>query len=254
MMWSDEQFEKLEEKERATTHEGIAIMLLLLSNTKDDLEKEIRSFYQKYGKDGVVTYQEARKWVSEKDHRRRITVLFLAIGGVFASALSKLSPKFSSFLQEVAKLEGNFFDVDVDPMELIYKKWGLDGLNWLDRLTEDVDLWKMYIWKDLKQSFLRKNHVDDVMKQVNKRFDTMQKVLDRLGITESTATGTMARREIFKKLGINKYRFYTRADERTCEQCGGLHGLIFPISAYEIGVTASPIHPRCRCWEVPVVD
>lgn len=253
-MYTDEQFEKLEEEERKITNEAILAMLLVLNNAKGDVEKELRSFYQQYGTDGVITYQEARQWVSHKDHTKRMTVLFLAISGIFTLALAKMSPKFEGFLTEVVKLEGDFFDTDIDPIELIYKKWGIDGLNWLDRLANDTDLWSRTIMNDLKQSFLRHDHIDDVMKQVSKRFDSMQKVLDKLGITESTATGTMARREIFKKLGIKKYRFYTRADERTCEQCGSLHGLIFPISAYEIGVTASPIHPRCRCWEVPVVD
>lgn len=253
-MWSDEQFEKLEEEERSHTNEAILAMYLVMNNAKGDIEKELQSFYQKYGKDGVVTYQEARKWVSEQDHRRRITVLYLAIGGILATSLIKLSPKFENFLQDIVKMESDFFDIDIDPFDVIYKKWGVDGLNWLDRLDDDVDLWTRVILNDIKKSLLRKDNLKDVMEQVNKRFDNIQRVLDRLGITESTAIGTMARREIFKELGINKYRFYTRADERTCEECGGLHGLVFPISAYEVGVTASPIHPRCRCWEVPVVD
>lgn len=63
-MWSDEQFEKLEEEERNHTNEAIIAMLLVIAMAKDDIEKELRNFYQKYGKDGVVTYQEARKWVS----------------------------------------------------------------------------------------------------------------------------------------------------------------------------------------------
>lgn len=183
-----------------------------------------------------------------------MTVLYLAISGIFTATLLKLSPKFENFLKDIVKMEGDFFDIDVDPLEVIYKKWGVDGLNWLDRLDDDVDLWARVILNDIKKSFLRKDNLEDVMKQVNKRFDNIERVLDRLGITESTAVGTEARREVFKKLGIKKYRFYTRADERTCEQCGSLHGLIFPISAYEVGVTASPIHPRCRCWEVPIVD
>lgn len=253
-MWSDEQFEKLEEEERNHTNEAIIAMLLVIAMAKDDIEKELRNFYQKYGKDGVVTYQEARKWVSEKDHRKRMTVLYLAISGIFTATLLKLSSKFENFLKDIVKMEGDFFDIDVDPLEIIYKKWGVDGLNWLDRLDDDVDLWARVILNDIKKSFLRKDNLEDVMKQVNKRFDNIERVLDRLGITESTAVGTEARREVFKKLGIKKYRFYTRADERTCEQCGSLHGLIFPISAYEVGVTASPIHPRCRCWEVPIVD
>lgn len=67
-MYTEEQFINLEQEERELTDEAIAIMLLILANIKGDLEKELQSFYQKYGKDGVVTYSEARKWVSEQDH------------------------------------------------------------------------------------------------------------------------------------------------------------------------------------------
>ena len=96
--------------------------------------------------------------------------------------------------------------------------------------------------------------IDEILGIINDRVKSMKKVLNNLGLTESTAIGSAARREIFKKLGITKYRFFTKADERTCETCGALHGLVFPISAYEIGVTASPAHPRCRCWEEPIVE
>ena len=73
-MYTDEQFEQLEQEELEITEEEIALMLLLLSATKSTVEKELRDFYSKYGKDGVVTYQEARKWISSADHRRRLTV------------------------------------------------------------------------------------------------------------------------------------------------------------------------------------
>ena len=96
--------------------------------------------------------------------------------------------------------------------------------------------------------------IDDVIKQLDKRFNSIEKVLDTLVLSESTAIGSMARRLAFRELGINKYQFFTRADERTCEVCGGMHGLTFPISAFEVGVTASPLHPRCRCWEIPIMD
>jgi SPP1 gp7 family putative phage head morphogenesis protein len=107
---------------------------------------------------------------------------------------------------------------------------------------------------DIKQSFLKRKSIDDVLLKLDKRFTSMEYVLTTLGLSESTAVGSMARQMIFQQLGISKYQFYTKADERTCETCGSMHGLIFPISAYEVGVTASPLHPRCRCWEVPIVD
>ena len=253
-MYTDEQFDQLEQEEHAITEEAIAALLLLLASIHSDLETAIREFYQKYGKDGVVTWNEARKWVSDQDHRRRLTILLLLVGTKFDSALESITPTFKKMLKEVALKESDFFGVEVDFDDLIEKAWGVDEATWLERLTDDIELWKANVGNDLKRSMLRRDQIDDVLEQLNKRFMSIERILERLGLTESTAFGSLTRRDIFKELGIKKYRFFTREDERTCEMCGSLHGLIFPMSAYLVGETASPIHPRCRCWEVPVTD
>lgn len=254
---TDNEYEALEQEELETTDEAIAVMLLLLSDTRRNLEKELRDFYSKYGKDGVVTYSEARKWVSETDHRRRLTALLLLLMGELDTALVNIKPHFESFLTKVINKETEFFGTKLtneDLEKILFVEWGSDDKNWLDRLIDDVELWKYNIGSDWKRSFLRRKHIDDVIKDLNERFDSIENIITKLGLTESTAIGSEARRAIFNELGIKKYRIYTKVDERRCETCGAMHGLIFPISAYEIGVTASPFHPRCRCWEVPIVD
>ena len=253
-MYTDEQFEKLEQEERTLTEEAIVALLLILSATRDNLEKELRSFYQKYGKDGVVTWQQVRKWVSEKDHRRRLTVLLMVLNDQFNELYDKLNPKFRSFLIGVIEKELAFFDVELDNKDVLLKEWGVDESNWDKRLQADIELWNARVASDLKRSFLRKDNIEEVIENLVDAFDSIEKVLKKLSMTESTAIGSIARREIFHLLGAKKYRFYAREDERTCETCGSLHGLIFPISSYEIGVNASPIHPWCRCWEVPIWD
>ena len=253
-MYTDEQFTKLEQEERELTNDAIAIMLLILANTKVNLEKELRTFYQKYGKDGVVTWREARKWVGEKDHRRRLNALILYLSGGFDSALSKLTPKFRDFLTEVVEKEMGFFNVDIDLEDILTTVWGVDEATWLKRLEDDLELWNVYLANDIKRSIMRRDNIDQVLKQLDKRFMSMENIIEKLAMTESTAVGSIARREIFKELGIKKYRYYAREDERTCEVCGSLHGLEFPISSYEVGVNASPIHPWCRCWEIPIMD
>lgn len=256
-MYTDEQFEKLEEEERELTLEAIAVMLLLLADTHSRLEKELRAFYQKYGKDGVVTYAQARKWVGVKDHRRRLNVLLSFITDEFNIAFVGLDPRFKAFLTEVVEKELGFFGITLtdEAVEKILKaKWGADELNWLTRLQKDCDLWSVNISKDVKQALLRRDDIETLVTKLDKRFKSINSVLETLGISESTAIGSIARKEVFKDLGVGEYQFYTRADERTCEICGGMHGLIFPMSAYEIGVTASPLHPRCRCWEVPILE
>lgn len=253
-MYTDEQFENLEQEERTLTEEAIIVMIALLTSTKNELEKEIRSLYQQYGRDGVITYAEMRKWVNGKDHRRRLTVLLLFLADRFGELRENLTPKFDTFLSAVVKKESNFFNVELDITDIITTPWGVDDDTWLARLMDDVELWNITVANDLKQSFIRHDNVEDVIEQLNKRFMSMERIIKRLAITESTAIGSIARRQIFKELGIKKYRFYAREDERTCEQCGSLHGLTFPMTAYEVGVTASPIHAHCRCWEVPIVE
>ena len=113
-MYTDEEFEQLEEEERSLTDEAIAILLLIMANTKGNLKKELRNFYQKYGKDGVVTYAEARKWISQQNHQRRLTSLTLIVGGAFASALNDLEKQFRSFLIDVIGKEETFFGIKIN--------------------------------------------------------------------------------------------------------------------------------------------
>lgn len=253
-MYTDEELEQLEEKEHSHAVETFALILLILSNLHSDLEKLISTFYRKYGKDGVVTYVNAHKWVGGKDHRKRINVLRGQITDLVDEVFSDFEDNMRSHLSFIVDTEGDWFDVDLDIDDILNTPWGIEDGTWLDNLYGYYDLWLPTINGDLKQSLLRRDTLDDILEALDKRFTSMEKVLWKMYTTQSTAVGSIARREVFKELGIKKYRFYAREDERTCEECGSLHGLTFPISAFEIGVTASPIHHHCRCWEVPIVD
>ena len=230
-MYTEEDFIALEQEERTLTDEAILAMLLILMSVKGELEDELRDFYQRYGKDGVVTYSEARKWVSEQDHRRRLTALTAAVGTAFTWALVDLEDQFRKFLTKVIGKESAFFDTKIDADKTLSRNWGADDSNWRDRLENDVLLWQIYIATDIKRGIHQRKNIAEVLTQLNKRFTSIESILKGLGITESTAIGSMARLEIFKELGVSKYQFFTNPDERRCETCGAMHGLIFPISA-----------------------
>lgn len=248
-IYNEEELARLEQEEHALTEDAIIEFFLAMGLTFSNLEKELRLFYQKYGTDGVVTYSEARKWISDRNHQRRLTWLLLLIGTSFSTLFGNLRATFTTLISDVVKKEFDFFGVALDEPKL---NWGADDLNWLDRLADNNTMWEAYVANDIKRSMLTKKNIDEVIELLDKRFFTMENVIKRLAITETTAVGSIARKAAFKELGITKYQYYAREDERTCEQCGALHGLIFPISAYEVGSTASPIHSNCRCWEVPI--
>ena len=242
----------MEQEERNYILESLAAMYTTLGDTKADLEKELRNFYQKYGKDGVVTYHEARKWVDEKDHTRRLTALLLLFSDSFSSTMTKLNKQFGVMIDGISDKELEFFKVTLDKTPDY--RWGYDNLDWSVRLSDNGKRWVNIICSDLKRSLHKQDTLEDVLKQLDNRFVSIDKSLKNLGMTESTAVGSIVRKECFKELGIKKYKFYTIPDERRCETCGAIHGKIFPISAYEVGVTASPIHGHCRCFEVPIYD
>lgn len=55
------------------------------------------------------------------------------------------------------------------------------------------------------------------------------------------------RKEAYKTSGVQLVRWDTERDERVCEECQAMDGLIFPIDR----VPSKP-HPRCRCRVTPV--
>ena len=253
-MYTDQQFIELEQEELALTDEAVAAILLIMATAHGNIEKELRNFYYEYGRDGVVTYAEARKWVSEQDHRRRLTALTMYLAYEFNSALLKVKHTLETMLKSVIAKETGFFGVEVDVDKILSLPWGEDMSTWLKRLEADGSMWQVRIAGDWKQALLRGDTLDDVLTQLSKRFKNIGTISEALGISESTAIGSLARQKIFQELGITKYRYYTKPDEQRCDECGAMHGHIFPMSAYEVGVTASPIHPRCRCWEVPILE
>lgn len=248
---TDAQFEELEETERQVTLEHIAAMLLLLGETREAIRQELISFYHKYGKDGVITYNEVKKWISLKDRRRRLNVFLANLESIFTLLQGGLESEFRLLESDIKRLELEFFNI-AEIEDFAFGDWGQDDSNWLERLDEDIALWVYYLCSDTKRAIIRADTLEELLKQYDKRFNTMENVLRRLGMTESSAFTTLARKAIFKEFGVGMYRYYARVDERTCETCGELHDRVFPISAYEVGVTAPPIHPSCRCWTVPV--
>jgi SPP1 gp7 family putative phage head morphogenesis protein len=250
-IYNEQELEELEQEEHSLTEEALVLMFATLYSTKRELIDGLRDFYHQYGQDGVITYAEARKWVSTNDRRKRINVLSLFVAERFSTALDTLVVDFNRMVESVIKKEGEFFGVDIDLGELPLK-WGYDHLDWYDRLEKDINKWNAQIRADIKRDILQRKHLDEILQDLEDRFESMESVLEALGISETTAVGSLARNQIFKELGIGEYQFYTRVDERRCEICGEMHGKVFPMSAYEVGVTASPMHPRCRCWEVPI--
>lgn len=68
---------------------------------------------------------------------------------------------------------------------------------------------------------------------------------------ESIAVITQAAYIVYANTKLVQYvKWVTMRDERVCPRCGPLHGRVYPLG----GNPAIPVHVRCRCQILPMVD
>ena len=73
-------------------------------------------------------------------------------------------------------------------------------------------------------------------------------------MTETAAVSSSAQKDCFNELDVEEFEIVATLDGRTSEICREMDGQHFPMSQYEIGVTAPPFHVWCRTVTVPYFE
>lgn len=73
-------------------------------------------------------------------------------------------------------------------------------------------------------------------------------------MTESAFFASAAQKDCFNDLGVERYSVVATLDRSTCDICGDMDGKVFPMSKFEVGNTAPPFHPWCRCCTAPYFE
>lgn len=138
---------------------------------------------------------------------------------------------------------------------ILAEPWALDGSNFSERIWGEhrVQLVQK-LNKDFTQSIIRGDSPNKIISQISKEFDVAKSRAANLIQTESAYFASISTRNAFKETGINEYQILATLDNRTSEICQDMDGKIFPMSEYEVGITAPPFHNFCRSTYMPVVD
>ena len=89
---------------------------------------------------------------------------------------------------------------------------------------------------------------------LSKKLDASYKNCVRLIHTEHSYFMSEATAKAYEELDVEYYQYSSALDKRTCESCGALDGEKFKLTDRKVGVNASPLHPLCRCTELPYVE
>jgi len=129
--------------------------------------------------------------------------------------------------------------------------WAADGTSfsqrlWVNRLKLNSELQSV-----LTQGIMTHKSPDKMIADIQKKMGVSKGNAGRLIMTESAAISGMAQKTAFNDLGVEEYEIVETLDDVTCEVCGSMDGKHFPMSDFQVGVSAPPFHPWCRGCTCP---
>lgn len=135
--------------------------------------------------------------------------------------------------------------------KVLSRPWTADGQTFRDRVWVNKQALVNSVNTNLTQMIMRGEAPDRAIKTIAKQFNVAKNKAGRLVMTESAAFSSAAQKDCFTALDVQQYRIIGTLDSETCELCGELDGKVYKMSDYQVGTTAPPFHPWCRCCTAP---
>jgi SPP1 gp7 family putative phage head morphogenesis protein len=139
---------------------------------------------------------------------------------------------------------------DAAVAQMINEIWVADGKNWSSRIWDNTNKLQQRLNDNLIDCVLTGKSTNRLKEILQEDFNVSYKQADSLVRTELAHIQTTAAQHRYKDYGIKQVQVWADEDERRCPICGKLHK-----EKYSIYVTMPvPVHPRCRCCIVPIVE
>ncbi|AZK44784.1 minor capsid protein [Paenibacillus lentus] len=138
--------------------------------------------------------------------------------------------------------------------QVISKPWTADGLTFKDRCWTSKQQLVNSVHTELTQAIIRGDSPSKAINAIAKEFNVSKNRAARLIMTESAFFASVAQKDCFNELNVEKYEIVATLDSNTSKVCQGLDGQIFAMQDYQVSVTAPPFHAWCRTVFVPYFD
>ncbi len=135
--------------------------------------------------------------------------------------------------------------------KVLSRPWTVDGQTFRDRCWANKQSLVNAVNTQLTQMIIRGEAPDRAIAAIAKQFGVSKAKAGRLVMTESAYFASAAQKDCYAALDVEQYRIVASFDHDTCELCGALDGRVFKMSEYQVGLTAPPFHPWCRCCTAP---
>lgn len=225
--------------------------------------------YIKAGEENAIN----KKWMkqlenaSAKTHISRLEAMKIQIqqhseflytkyhNGVTDFLNKSYADRFYQTAYEIQKGIGvgsNLAELDIRKInKVLTTPWATDGKNFSDRIWSNKDKMIKELHRELSQSIIRGEDPQKAINNLSKALNASKNNTGRLIMTEMAAISSAAQKDCFTELDVEQFEVVATLDSHTSDICQGMDGQHFPMSEYEIGITAPPFHVNCRSVTVP---
>lgn len=135
--------------------------------------------------------------------------------------------------------------------KVISKPWAVDGKNFSERIWNSREKLIDEMHKTLTQNIILGQDPQKAITAISERMKVSKVNAGRLVMTEEAFFSSAAQKECFAELDVEQFEVVATLDSHTSQLCRDMDGKHFPMSQYEIGVTAPPFHVNCRSTTCP---
>jgi len=138
--------------------------------------------------------------------------------------------------------------------KVLSRPWTADMQTFRDRVWTNKQALVNSVNTHLTQMIIRGEGPKKTIAAIANDMGVANQKAARLVMTESAAFSSEAQHDCFDELGLEQYKVVATLSEKTCEICGDLDGKVFKMSEFQVGLTANPFHPHCRCATAPYFE
>lgn len=244
---------------------------LLNSQELKELKWDIQE-YIKYGKENRLNdiWMKELENASAKYHISRLESLKIqtqqSMEVLFGNQLDEIDKMATNIysdeyyhscyeLQKGFNIGWKIASIDENKLQkIISKPWAIDGKNFSERIWGNKTKMVNELHNQLTIMCVQGKSPDDTIKYMSKKFNTSKSQAGNLVMTESAYFSSLAQKDCFNDLDVEKYENVATLDSHTSAICQDMDGTVFDMNNFEPGVTAPPFHNYCRTTTVPYFD
>nr|DAI96715.1 MAG TPA: minor capsid protein [Caudoviricetes sp.] len=244
--------------------------------------KELKEFrwtvedYIKFGKENALD----QKWMKELENasarvhitrletikiqlQQLIEKLFIEYEGGTSDLLNKTyKSSYYKSAYEIAKGTGvgkTLHTLDDNLINgFLRKPWAADGKDFSSRIWQNKEKLVRELHTELTQQLVRGSDPGMTISALAKKMDVSKSKAGNLIMTETAAIHSMAQKQCFSDLDVEKYEIIVTMDIKTSQICRDIdkkyHNVGIDLKDYQVNVTAPPFHCRCRTCTCPFFD